>query len=167
MNNQLILDQFAFQRSYLSLLVDDVPEERLTEQPGGVRNHPAWHIGHLALVSDRFAEMLGVPSGLDGSWKDRFAPGTVPVAERSAYPSKAELLRVLDERRAALADAMGRAGMDVMAKPNPNQRLAAFLPTIGHAINFGAICHESTHLGALAVWRKAAGMVEALSKLPR
>ena len=59
MNSKLVLNQFAFHRQYLSMLVDDIPDDQLTAQPGGIVNHPAWQLGHLAFVSDRFATMLG------------------------------------------------------------------------------------------------------------
>jgi hypothetical protein len=166
MNSKLILNQFAFQRQYLSMLVDDIPDEQMSAQPGGIVNHPAWHLGHLAFVSDRFTTMLGHAATLD-EWKDRFAPGSTPTADRSAYPSKAELLRVMDERRNALADAFARATPEDMAKPNPSKVIAAIFPTMGHVMLLGLVSHESTHIGQLAMWRKAMGMTEALSKLRR
>ena len=39
------------------------------------------------------------------------------------------------------------------------------LPTVGHAIHFMMLTHESTHLGQLATWRHAQGLPMALSKL--
>src|SRR5262249_26988315 len=162
---QIILDQFNFQRRYLELLVDDIADDQMTTQPGGVVNHPAWHIGHLALVADRMAQKLGVPAALDGSWTGQFDQGTVRTAKRATYPSKAELLRALDDRRAALAQAYARAEQEVLSKPNPIARLIPTHPTLEHLIVFGMSVHEGTHLGQIATWRKAAGMVEALSKL--
>jgi hypothetical protein len=166
MNSKTILDVFGFQRRYLSALIDDIPDDRMTAQPGGVVNHPAWHLGHLAYVSDRFATMLGQPPTLE-AWKERFSPGTTPGPDRAAYPAKAELLRALDGRRDALAAAFARATPEDLAKPNPVAAIAPFHPTVGHMILFGMTCHEATHLGQLATWRKAMGMTEALAKLRR
>jgi hypothetical protein len=164
-NKTMILDQLAFQRRYLSMLVDDIPDERMCAQPGGVVNHPAWQLGHLAFVADRMVKTLGGASPLDAAWEARYAPNTVPNPDRAAAPSKAELIRVLDDRRKAAVEAFSAASADELAKPNPIARIAAALPTVGHLMVFGLVFHESTHLGQLAVWRKATGMPMALLKM--
>jgi hypothetical protein len=167
MNNSVILDEFAFQRNYITLLTDDIADEKMTAQPGGIVNHPAWHLGHLATAFDNFAQLLGCPRALDEAWSKKFGQQSVPSADRSAYPSKAELIRILDERRNAVVQAFAKTSSDDLAKPNPNAHAAALFPTVGVFILFGMLFHEGTHLGQLASWRKAAGMVPALSKLRR
>lgn len=164
-NKTMILDQFAFQRRYLSMLVDDIPDECICAQPGGVVNHPAWQLGHLAFVADRMVKTLGGTSPLDAAWEARYAPNTTPNPDRAASPSKAELIRVLDDRRSAAAQAFLEASADELAKPNPIARITAALPTVGHLMLFGLVFHESTHLGQLAAWRKATGMPLALLKM--
>ena len=165
MNNKVILDQYAFQRYYISLLVDDIPEDRMCDQPGLIVNHPAWHLGHLAQSTDSFIALLGGTPTLEESWKSKFKQGSIPKPERNFYPSKAELLRVLDDRRGALSQIVSRVSDADMAKPNPIASIARPLPTLGHLTLFGLLYHESTHLGQLASWRHAAGMCQALSKL--
>jgi hypothetical protein len=165
MNNKAILDQCSFQRQHLSLLVDDIPDDRMCDQPGAVVNHPAWQLGHLAVATDRFVAAMGGSSTVDESWLTKFKPGSVPQPDRNVYPSKAELLRVLDDRRTALIQIISRATDEDMAKPHSIARLAGMLPTRGHLALFGPLYHESTHLGQLGSWRKAAGMCQALSKL--
>lgn len=165
MNNKAILDQYAFQRKHLFLLVDNIPDDRICDQPGSIVNHPAWQLGHLAVSTDRFVAAMGGSSTLDESWVTKFKPGSVPQPDRSLYPSKAELLRVLDDRRNALAQIVSRASDEDMAKPHSIARLAPMLPTRGHLALFGLLYHESTHLGQLGSWRKAAGLCQALSKL--
>ncbi len=167
MNSSVILGEFAFQRQYISMLVDDIADEKMTAQPGGVVNHPAWQLGHLAQSFDSFAQILGCPRTLDAAWEKQFGPQSIPSADRSAYPSKAELIRILDDRRTILAEAFARASSDDLAKPNPIPHAAALFPTVGVFMLFGMIFHEGTHLGQLASWRKAAGMAQALSKLRR
>jgi hypothetical protein len=166
-NKSVIIDVLKFQRSYLSLLVDDIPEARMTEQPGGgaVPNHPAWQIGHLACVADNFTGMFGGEKTL-GSWAGLYGQGSKPVADPSTYGTKAELLRTLDERRGALARALERFPDESFRQPNPNPMLAKPLPTLEHVVQL-LLMHEGTHLGQLAAWRRAAGMCEALSALGR
>ncbi|MCB9846251.1 MAG: DinB family protein [Phycisphaeraceae bacterium] len=165
MDKKALLDTYAFQRGYISLLVDDIPEDRMTHQPAGVPNHPAWQIGHIAVATDGFMPGLGRESALDETWGELFGMRSTPVADASKYPDKQELLRVMDERRGALAAAVKEASNEVLARPNPVPVLAQGLPTMWHMVHFGMLMHEATHLGQLAVWRKAAGMVPALSKV--
>src|SRR5438477_8419608 len=122
MDKALMLAEVGFQRGYLSLLVDDVAEEQMCAQPGGIVNHPAWQIGHLAGTFDSLTKLLGGASALDESWGKRFGQGSKPSADRAAYPSKAELLRVFDDRRKAMTQAFEQAGSDVLKRPTANER---------------------------------------------
>lgn len=167
MNNSEILKVFAFQRGYLSLLVDDIANEKMCVQPDNVVNHPAWHLGHLAWVSDRGVSLLTGSASLDPAWEKKFAPNTIPTSQRSDYPPKAELIPILDGRRDALAKTFSQANPDDLAKPNPIARAAALMPTVGIFITFLMLSHESNHLGQLATWRSAVGLPQALSKLGR
>ena len=166
MDPTVMMQVCAFQRRYLSMLVDDVPEEQMCAQAGGVVNHPAWHLGHLAFVTDRFGSALGAESTMEASWEKLFAPRSTPVADRAVYPSKAELLARLDDRRVAAQRAFLVATPQQLAQANPIVRLAGALPTIGHLAVFGFHVHESTHLGQLAVWRRVMGMPMAFLKMP-
>lgn len=170
MNKSHVLDMAKFQRGYLSMLVDDIPDNRLAEQPGGaggVKNHPAWQIGHLAWAFDGIgAAVAGTSPALDPSWKERFGQGSNPTSHRATYPSKGELIKAYDDRRLALVRAFESASPDALARPNPVEGLAKVgLTTLGHLALFGLLTHEATHLGQLATWRAASGFVPALSKL--
>jgi uncharacterized damage-inducible protein DinB len=165
MNRQLMLDVHAFQRGYLSLLVDDVSDRLMTTQFPGVPNHPAWQLGHLAWATDNFTELLGGTKILNEAWRLQYGRDSKPGADPGQYPSKEELVRIYDDRRAAFLDALDRTTPERFMSANPNPRLAGILPTTGHMVVFGMLTHESVHLGQLAVWRSAAGMVPALSKM--
>lgn len=167
MDRHTVLSVFGFQRGYLSALVDDIPDERLTEQPGGFANHPAWQIGHLAFAADGIAEMLGGgPKALDQAWTDKYGMGSTPVGDRGAYPTKGDLLATLDKARARLASAWAEASEVFLAKTNPLDPLVkGGVKTNREAGVFFMVFHEGTHLGQLAAWRKLAGMGEALAKL--
>ena len=167
MDQQTVLDIFKFQRGYLSLLLDDVSDERMAQQTGGIVNHPAWQIGHLTMVMDNFTGMLGGKKTLDESWTQRFGPGSKPIGDRKAYPAKRDLLEAFDDRRAALTEAFKRAPAEKLNEPNPVARAAELMPTVGKMLCFIMLTHEGTHLGQLSAWRKAMGMSEALSKMPR
>jgi len=159
---QTILDLFNFQRGYMKLLVDDIPDDRMTEQPKGLPNHPAWQIGHLAMALDGLCKMLGARGSLDDGFIAKFNMGSAPVADRSRYPSKVELLATYDELRAKAAEAYANASDDTLAQPNPSEMLSKMLPTMGHMCGFMLLNHESNHLGQISIWRQAAGMRPAL-----
>lgn len=162
MNRRMMLDLSAFQRGYLSLLVKDIPETLMTAQFPGVPNHPTWHLGHLAVVYDGMTGMLGGAKTLDDSWQGRYGMGSTPVADASAYPTKAEIVRIYDERREALLQAFDVASPERFMSANPIPSLVERLPTIGHMTIFAMLTHESMHLGQIAVWRNAAGLGQVL-----
>lgn len=167
MNTAAILDTAAFQRGYLTLLTSDIPDDQLTTQPKGYRNHPAWQIGHIAWAADGLVGALGGKPALDKAWVTRFSAGSQPTADRSAYPAKNELLATLDDHRNTAASLLRAATPQQLAAPNPVPLLAPHLPTLAHFALFILLFHESTHLGQLSTWRKLSNMPEALSKFPR
>lgn len=87
-----------FLLNYCRMMVSDIPDERMTEQPLPGVNHPAWILGHLAYSADGAVGALGGVKMLTGEWIKRFGPGSQPTTIRSDYPSKEELLQKLEER---------------------------------------------------------------------
>lgn len=154
----------AMQRGYLGGLVGDVAEDRMTAQFPGVANHPAWHLGHLAVAADQCSEIFGFTRRLDDATWATYGMGSKPVADRSAYPSKAECLAMFDERRDALLAGILAMSAERLTSPNPIASLVAQLPTIADLATFLMLTHEGMHCGQLATWRKAAGMKGLLEK---
>lgn len=151
------LNSFSLTLDFLRCLVADVPDEAMARQPAGVANHPAWTLGHLAHSCEAIAGELGVPPWLPAEWSARFGTGSVPTADRGAYPSKADLLAALDDgkrRLAARLRAMSDAGLGV---PLPDERYRNRFPTLGHAVIHILGAHTAAHVGQVTVWRRAAG----------
>ena len=48
-----------FLMQYCRMLLADIPDERMAEQPVAGVNHPAWILGHLALTADSTLEKFG------------------------------------------------------------------------------------------------------------
>jgi len=71
---------------YCRMLVGDVADERLAEQPLPGVNHPARVLGHLAFSADRARWLLGAEKELPAEWPARFGPGSKPTATRGDYP---------------------------------------------------------------------------------
>jgi hypothetical protein len=160
MNKDSILHLLVFQRSYIGASVYDIPEEKMAVQPGGIVNHPAWQLGHLACTQDQLVKWLGGASALE-AWMPRYGRHSTPLPDRAAYESKEELLRVLDERRSETARLLRNASADDLAKPVPNPHMVRVFPSVGNLVTFLTTTHEGWHLGQLADWRRVMGMPKA------
>ena len=97
-------------------LVSEIPDERMTEQPLPGVNHPAWILGHLALVADGVGETLGGQKTLPAEWSALFGQGSKPSSVRSNYPSKRELLRAFEECHQRLREQVAAAGPEQVVR---------------------------------------------------
>jgi hypothetical protein len=153
-----ILFLYSFNLRYTQRLAADVPDGRLADQPvpGRLMNHAAFLLGHLAWASDNGLRFLGGEATLPAEWKDRFGTGATPLAERSSYPSKDELLRVLEAAHDRLSAAFSAATPDVFAQPAP-ERMRARFPTTRHLMTGLMTSHAASHNGQFSAWRRAMG----------
>jgi hypothetical protein len=149
--NQLLL-------GYCRMMVAELPDERLAEQPLPSVNHPAWILGHLAYSGDAAVGRLGGAKTLAEEWTKQFGPGSKVTAQRAEYPSNKELLRILDERFEQARQLAATAMVEPMALPNPNPRMKAGLPTVGDSVAFLLTGHLAMHLGQLSAWRRMLGL---------
>src|SRR5450432_1885217 len=90
-----VLNSYRLTVGYLRRLVADVPDVDLTRQPNGVANHAAWVMGHLTSSCQALGGELGLATWLPAQWEQQFGTGSIPTSDRSAYPSKEELLAAL------------------------------------------------------------------------
>lgn len=153
-----ILDLHAMISRFLAEAVEDIPEARMTEQPGGIVNHPAWTLSHLNAYAGVLLSMLGdtsVPTADDEM--ERFGYGTTPVPDAAAYATKRELLDTFRARNARLAVVVAEKHADWFPRPSP-ERFHPHAPTIGHIAITLLVAHPPHHLGQLKQWRRAAGI---------
>jgi hypothetical protein len=142
---------------YAAKLVADIPDEKLADQPVAsiVMNHGAWTLGHLAWAFDNGVGMLGGPKKLE-AWKPIVGQGSIPVADRSKYPPKEELLAALKESQTRALDALLAASPETLGTPS-NERIRHIFPTTGSGIVGLLSTHQGNHLGQLSAWRRAMG----------
>ena len=156
----LILPAFNLNLWYSQKLVADLADEQMCAQPvpGRVMNHPAFLLGHLALVAGNFGtSMVGAAPVCPEDWKELFNQGAKPLADRGRYPSKAVLLKALEDAHARLADAVAKATPEVLARPAP-ERIRERFPTVGALLVGLMTGHEASHNGQLSAWRRAMGL---------
>lgn len=153
-----ILDLHAMIHGFLFQTVDDVPESRMTEQPGPIVNHPAWTLSHLNAYAGVLLSMLDDPSAPTADAEiERFGYGSTPVPDRAAYATKRELLDRFRERNARVAAVVAQKHADYFPRPSP-EKYHPHAPTIGHIAITLLVAHPPHHLGQLKQWRRAAGI---------
>jgi hypothetical protein len=155
-----ILNIHTMIHGFLIEAVEDVPESRMTDQPGAIVNHPAWTLSHLNAYAGTLLSMLddpSVPPPTADAEMERFGYGTTPVADRAAYATKRELIERFRDRNARLAAVVAEKHSDYFPRPSP-QKFHPHAPTIGHIAITLLVAHPPHHLGQLKQWRRAAGI---------
>jgi hypothetical protein len=153
-----VLHVYAMNLGYAQRYVRDLSDDQMCAQPHGLVNHPAWSLGHLAVAADRTGEILGLSSELPTGWSDTFKTGGIPSPDKSRFPARDELVRVLSHQHARAAQALGDASPALLEQPHPNEKFRAHFPTVGDFAIFLMTAHEMDHLGQIAAWRRAMGL---------
>lgn len=143
---------------YLRMLVEDLPDERMAEQPMPGVNHPAWILGHLAWSTDRGRSLLGLEAECPPEWTTMFGFGSTPSTNRGDYPSRDELVRAVERGFERLREQATSASPEQLQQPTTNPRTKEFLPTVRDAITMLLTSHPGIHLGQLTTWRRMIGM---------
>jgi len=143
---------------YARLLVADIADEKMADQPVPGMNHAAWVLGHLTFVADSMVRVFDKPFAMPRDWVELFNLASKPMADRTKYPSKAELWDAYEKAYVRLAEAVQEAPAEVLDREFPNPRLRPQLPTIGVAMVHILCSHHGTHLGQLSAWRRAMGL---------
>lgn len=157
-----ILSIHGMINGFLLEAVEDVPESRMTEQPGTIVNHPAWTLSHLNAYAGTLLSMLddpSVPAPTADAEMQRYGYGTTPVADRAAYATKRELIDRFKDRNARLAAVVAEKHADYFPRASP-EKFHPHAPTIGHIAITLLVAHPGHHLGQLKQWRRAAGIAK-------
>ena len=155
---QHVLHVYKMNLGYAKRLVADMSADQMCEQPHGLVNHPAWSLGHLALATDHVGQALGLSSDLPAGWADTYKAGATPSPDKGLYPSKDDLVRVMEQQHARVAQALSAADPASLAQPLSNEKMRAHFPPVGDFAGFVMTAHEMDHLGQIAAWRRAMGL---------
>jgi len=161
---QHILHVYTLNLGITKRLVSDLSDDQMCAQPHGVVNHPAWSLGHLAVAADHAGKLLGLSSDLPAGWSDTFKTGGIPSPDKNLFPGKDELLHVIAEQHARLAQGLSDADPATLAQPHPNEKSRGHFPTVGDFVIFLMTAHEMDHLGQIAAWRRAMGLGAAVER---
>ena len=158
---QYVLHVYTMNLGFAKRLVGDLSDDQMCAQPHGVVNHPAWSLGHLAVAADHLGTLLGLSSELPAGWEQAFKTGGTPSPDKSVFPAKDEILRVLEAQHARIATRVSDTDSAALAQPHPNEKRRGHFPTVGDFAIFLMTAHEMDHLGQIAAWRRAMGLGSA------
>lgn len=158
---EAILRSFAYNLHYANRLLRDISDDRMTEQPFPAMNHPTWIIGHLADTCDLMADWLESDRICPSGWNSLFNNQSEPLADKSIYPAKAELIEVFERGHQSITVAFQTVSQDVLEKPLPRESMRSLFPTVLDGVAFEMTDHEAIHLGQLSAWRRVMGMGRA------
>lgn len=152
-------------KAWMGGLLADLEKGDLVAAPtakGG--NHPLWVIGHLTVseASITSGMIKGEEPKLPAGWGTLFGMGSQPVSDASRYPTKAELLEVLETVRAQTLDLLARLDDTDLDKPSATSPNRELFGTIGRCLAT-LLNHQTFHVGQIADTRRALGRKPALA----
>ena len=156
LDSELKINRFMME--YVRMLVGDVPDERIAEQPLPGVNHPAWILGHLAFSTDRGRSLLGLEPEFPAEWTPIFGFGSKPSASRGDYPARDELIQAVERGFERLQEQAVSATPEQLGRPLTNPRMKDFLPTVKDGLAFLLTGHMGVHLGQFSAWRRMIGL---------
>ena len=153
-----LLHVWSLNLGYAKRLVADIADDKMALQPAPGMNHAAWVLGHLACTADMLGAMIGVKPVCPPEWASLFDWNSSPSSDASQYPSKATLLKALEDAHAGIAAALPSIQESRWPETTPLEAVRGFLPTMGDCFVFVMAAHENMHLGQLSAWRRVQGM---------
>jgi hypothetical protein len=153
-----LLHTWNLNLGYAKRLVADIPDDQMALHPAPGMNHAAWVLGHLACTADMLGAMIELKPVCPADWPARFDWSSSPSGGAGQYPSKATLMKALEDAHTQIAAAMPGVPESRWSETTPLEAVRGFLPTMGDCFVFVMAAHENMHLGQLSAWRRVQGM---------
>lgn len=151
------LQAMRFGRGFLKMLLEKTPDSLFYTPAFPGANHAAWVVGHLALTDNLFLTALaGQPSKIPAEWDALFGVNSKAIPDPAKYPSRAELMKVLDECRAALESWLSSLTDNQLLQPIEGDyaMFAANPAQLGSSSSF----HDGFHAAQISATRRASGL---------
>ena len=140
-------------QSYLQDLTDD----QLFVRPHDKANHIAWQLGHLISAEHSLNNMVCPDSmpPLPQGFAEKHTKETASSDDQSAFCTKDEYLRVMQEQREGTLALLDRLSDEELEKPAPED-IQMFGATVG-AVIAGQSAHWMMHAGQWVIVRRQLG----------
>lgn len=140
-------------------LMEDVTDAQVLLRPGGNMNHPAWIFGHMSIYHP---VMVGLINGVSfDDPKDDPIYGfavTKTSDDPSVYSEKSAILEKYASGHEQVAQALLKATPGQLSALPSLPRWRETKQTVAFMLPDLMLHHESTHIGQLSIWRRAAGL---------
>ena len=97
----------------------------------------------------------GAMPALPAGFAEKYSKDTAAVDDPAAFDSKAELVKLFEQQRAAALAALAKLSADDLEKPAP-EKMQSYAPNFGSAFSMLGI-HWTMHTGQWAVIRRQLG----------
>ena len=139
------------------MYLEDLTDEEMMHRPGEGCNHIKWQMGHL--IASDYMMVNGCCEGampaLPDGFAEKYSKETAASNEPGDFHSKAELMELFEQQRAASLEAL--AGLDEAALGSPApEAMRGYAPLVANAFSMLGI-HWTMHTGQWAVIRRQLG----------
>lgn len=148
-----LLFSYRWNADTYAKLVSDVADDYFASQPIEGVNHPAWLLGHVSVYNPVIVALLKGES-FDNPWDAPMGKNSSPIADRSAYASKDQILKTFAEGVDAACDVISSAPAEAWTAPMTHPTWGKQFATVAPAVVYLATTHLALHLGQLSGWRR-------------
>jgi len=146
--NEWIYGQLAFARSQTLKVIEGLSEAELEVIPEGLNNHVKWNLGHIYVVTEKFAFTLtGEAATIPEHFQQWFASGTSPKAWTATPPTKDVLIHLLQQQ----LERIQARNVNRLNDPLPESystTTGLHLATVAESLSF-CLYHEAMHYAAI------------------
>jgi hypothetical protein len=149
-----VIQSLKLNMMYAEANLADLSEAHMVTIPKGMKNHPAWLVGHVIGAYGYAFDALGAELETPEGWSELF--GAEGASNAGPYPTKDELLTRLRGAHAKLSELIEAATDEQLAEPTDKHHpMAEIFPRVGDLVVGASLVHEATHMGQLSAWRTA------------
>ncbi|MFD2611478.1 DinB family protein [Paenibacillus gansuensis] len=147
-----LFKQMDFVRNQTLKVMEGITEELADKFPAGFRNTIRWNLGHIYVVTERFAfQYIGLPQQLPLGFKEQFENGTSPLNPVSyPVPTLKELETLLKEQQGRIYDALSQRLKEEVQPYTTSAGMT--LETQEQCLSFN-LYHEGMHFGIIKLYK--------------
>jgi uncharacterized damage-inducible protein DinB len=157
--NEPIVALNSFNRHYLHRMIDSIADPELDSTFGPGSHSARWILVHLAIAVDYGFKQLDMPFVAPKEWHVAYGPGSDPASNAKLRPTKAELLKFIDDNYIKLCIVSLDADSSKLSVAHTVPLLYDTpVKTKGDLLAHILTTHFATHVGQLSSWRRLLGL---------